>query len=535
MTWADAPPTLRDVGSPITIGALSTTAPQSEARCARGLLPLDDGAGLDDRALIDCVRTGDLHAFGTLYERHVGAVRGLARRLCGNQADADDVVADVFTNTLRAIKSGRGPRDEMRSYVLTATRHTVIKLRTRRDSGRAVPTSDEQLDRAVTDDPFAGADSGDTIGAAFVQLPDRFRNVLWLSCVEDMPPAEVGRRTELSAGAVSSLTMRARRALARSYLVSRISQPIVSADCIPIRDLLPSVVRDEAAAGTINRVDRHLASCCECREAFDEMQSLAGSLRSFPWLAAALAWVRSVAVRVAPEAVGGVGGAAGLAPVLLTAIAVVTLTTGDAAPPAARVTAPVVAATSPVSSPTALPVVAPTAPETAAAPPRVASTPVALPPLERAERPSVSEPRSTTVLREGGVPATLTAGVVEIVNVVSEPPGVEAALDPLDDLVADPTAPLEQVGQEIASTADSLVVATEQLVDDVGEGVVGLLDDVGAEQVAAAIEPIIDTTTELLIDDVVEPVVDEAGTVVVDSTTLVASTADGLLALIDPH
>jgi hypothetical protein len=147
----------------------------------------------------------------------------------------------------------------------------------------------------------------------------------------------------------------------------------------------------------------------------------------------------------------------------------------------------------------------------------------------------VSEPRSTTALREGGVPPTLTAGVVEIVNVVSEPPGVEAALDPLDDLVADPTAPLEQVGQEIASTADSLVVATEQLVDDVGEGVVGLLDDVGAEQVAAAIEPIIDTTTELLIDDVVEPVVDEAGTVVVDSTTLVASTADGLLALIDPH
>ena len=254
----------------------------------------------------------------------------------------------------------------MRSYVLTATRHTVIKLRTRRDSGCAIPTSDEQLDRAVTDDPFVGDHGGDTIGAAFVQLPDRFRNVLWLSCVEGMPPAEVGRRTELSAGAVSSLTMRARRALARSYLVSRISQPIVSADCIPIRDLLPSVVRDEAAAGTINRVDRHLATCCECREAFDEMQSLAGSLRSFPWLAAALAWVRSVAVRIAPEAVGGVGGAAGLAPVLLTAIAVITLTTGDAAPPAADLTAPVVAATSPATSPASRPAAAPTETETIA-------------------------------------------------------------------------------------------------------------------------------------------------------------------------
>ena len=157
-----------------------------------------------------------------------------------------------------------------------------------------------------------------------------------------------------------------------------------------------------------------------------------------------------------------------------------------------------------------------------------------LPPLERAERPVVNEPRSTTALRESGVPSTSPAGVVELVNVVSDPSGVEAALDPLDDLVADPTAPLEQVGQEIASTADSLVVATEQLVDDVGDGVVGLLEDVGAEQVAAAVAPIVDTTTDLLIDDVVEPVVDEAGTVVVNSSTVVASTADGVLALIDP-
>ena len=102
------------VGSPITIGALSATAPPSEARSATGQHVPAQRAGLDDRTLIDAVRAGNLHAYGTLYERHVGAVRGLARRLCGNRADADDVVADVFTNTLRAIKSGRGPRDDRR-------------------------------------------------------------------------------------------------------------------------------------------------------------------------------------------------------------------------------------------------------------------------------------------------------------------------------------------------------------------------------------------------------------------------------------
>src|SRR5690349_1804984 len=131
------------------IGALSAAAPPREARSARGHAVPADRAVPDDRALIDAVRSGNLHAFGTLYERHVGAVRGLARRLCGNQVDADDVVADVFTNTLRALKSGRGPRDDLRPYVLTSARHTVIKLRTRRDSGRTIPTESEQLDLPV--------------------------------------------------------------------------------------------------------------------------------------------------------------------------------------------------------------------------------------------------------------------------------------------------------------------------------------------------------------------------------------------------
>jgi RNA polymerase sigma factor (sigma-70 family) len=530
--------TLGPVGSPITIGALSATAPPGETKSARARTAPDGCAGHDDRAVIEAVRAGNLHAFGLLYERHVAAVRCLARRLCGNSADADDVVAEVFTNTLRAIKSGRGPRDEMRSYVLTSTRHTVIKLRTRRDSGRAIPTPTEQLDTAVTDETFASGDGGvDSIGAAFVHLPDRFRNVLWLSCVEGMPPAEVGRRTELSAGAASSLTLRARRALARSYLVSRISQPIVSADCVPIRDLLPSVIRDEATAGTIARVDRHLATCCECRQAFDEMESLADSLRSFPWLAAALAWLRSVALRTAPEGLGGLGGAAGLAPVVLTAIAVVTFTSGDAAPPAVHVTAHPVAEAVPSTALAGRGTVTPSRPST--------STPAASAGLASTDPAVLSGTRSMTALREAGVSSTPAAGAVDVVaDVVSTPPRVDAVLDPLDDAVALAIAPLEQVGHEIGSTADTLVVSAQQLVDDVGDDAGGLLEDVGTGQVVAPlVAPIVDTTTELVIDDVVEPVaepivgpvVDRAGGVLVDTTAVVDARADGLLAVIAQH
>ena len=413
----------------------------------------------------------------------------------------------------------------------------MIKLRTRRDSGRAVPTTDEQLDMAVSDDPFAGHDDdGAGIGAAFVELPDRFRNVLWLSCVEGMPPAEVGRRTALSAGAVSSLTLRARRALARSYLVSRISQPIVSAECVPIRDLLPSVVRDDAAARTVSRVDRHLAACCECREAFDEMQSLAGSMRSFPWLAAAVAWLRSVAVRTPPGALPGLGGAAGLAPVLATVMAVVTFTSGDAAPTAAHTTVRDVAASSPVTSPRPRPVAAPTEPQAVPASPRVAPTPVAISPLDRADPAVANEPLSTTALRESGVATIVTPIAADAVNVVSDVPDVvDGSVDALDELVAGATEPIVEVGRELATATDTLVATTEQLVDDVTDGVAGVLEDVGAGQLAATVEPVVDATDGAPDRRDRRARRSRRGRGGRDSTALVASTTDGLLALIDPH
>jgi RNA polymerase sigma factor (sigma-70 family) len=445
--------------------------------------------------LIEAVREGNLHAFGTLYERHVGAARALARRLCGNHSDADDVVGDVFTNTLRAIKSGRGPRDDLRPYVLTATRHTVIKLRTRRDSGRAIPTVDEQLDVPVSDDTFAADGEGETIGAAFVQLPDRFRNVLWLSCVEDLPPAEVGRHADLSAGAVSSLTLRARRALARSYLISRITQPIVSAECVTTRDLLPAVVRNEASAGTVARVDRHLADCCECNEAAGEMRALAGSLRTYPWFAAAVAWLRSL---------GGPAGAGGLAPIVVTAVAVFTFTAGDApvvTPPAPDRT--VIVAPS-GATPAAPSLDAPAARQQHVVTTRMAPTqdPPAPPPAPvemPIARPAGPSTESTTMLREAGVPTPPASIVEELVGDVVATPATTLApvADTVGEVVDTTLGTVDQLGQQVASTSESIAGATGALLETVDETIVDVLDSAGAGQLAATVEPVLDTGTEV--------------------------------------
>ena len=278
-----------------------------------------------DKALLDAVRGGDLHAYGALYERHADAVRRLARRLCGNRSDVDDVIAEVFTNTLRAIRSGGGPTDELRSYVLTATRNTVNKLHTRADSGHATPTPDAGLDAADDVDPYHIADP---IGHAFVQLPDRFQNVLWLTCVEGMQPHEVSERTHMKPGAVTSLCLRARRALAREYLLSRVQRPIVDHQCRPVRELMPAVLHGDGAPSTVARVEAHVATCEQCSACYEQMGVLAGDLRSVAWVVAVLAWARAAVVRVAaPVADSAHAVAAGVS--LLGTVAAMAVTTGD--------------------------------------------------------------------------------------------------------------------------------------------------------------------------------------------------------------
>jgi RNA polymerase sigma factor (sigma-70 family) len=91
-----------------------------------------DAPGPSDAELIDSVRGGDTSAYGSLYERHVGAAYNLARQLTRSTAEADDLVAEAFAKVLDTLRDGRGPDSAFRAYLLTALRHTAYD-KTRRD------------------------------------------------------------------------------------------------------------------------------------------------------------------------------------------------------------------------------------------------------------------------------------------------------------------------------------------------------------------------------------------------------------------
>ncbi len=95
-------------------------------------------AALDERALLERLRTGDREAFSLLVERHGGAMLRLAQGIVRNTATAEELVQETWMAALEALDGFEG-RSSLRTWLF----HIVAnKARTRVvKEGRSVPFS----------------------------------------------------------------------------------------------------------------------------------------------------------------------------------------------------------------------------------------------------------------------------------------------------------------------------------------------------------------------------------------------------------
>ncbi len=226
--------------------------------------------GDTDTDLLAAVRAGDTAAYGTLYERHRAAARQLAYALARDPADADDLVAETFAKVFATLRAGRGPLVAFRAYLHTTLRH-VCYHRARRD--RRLEFTDD-LTRYDAGEPFpdpALERLERTYAArAFRQLPDRWRDVLWMTEVEGAGPTEIAPRLGLTPNAVAVLAHRAREGLRRLYLQQHVAvadRP----DCRWTGERLGGHVRGRLAPRDSAKVRGHLEWCAGCRARLDEL------------------------------------------------------------------------------------------------------------------------------------------------------------------------------------------------------------------------------------------------------------------------
>jgi RNA polymerase sigma factor (sigma-70 family) len=237
---------------------------------------LDTG---DDAALIAAVRQGRSDLYGELYARYVAAATAYGRRLTRNGDDADEIVAEAFTRLLVMIRRGAGPVDEFRPYLMRTVRNLAFD---RSRSERKVELTDqttllEGVEQFV--DPVEQAVDRALLTQAFVRLPPRWQQVLWLTCVLGHGIEQAGEALGLNASAVTSLAYRAREGLRQEFLQALVPVSL-RRSCDPHAGRLGALVRGGLGAGPRRRVELHLTACRPCRRTVADLHETNGTLRT---------------------------------------------------------------------------------------------------------------------------------------------------------------------------------------------------------------------------------------------------------------
>jgi len=265
-----------------------TIGPQTESTAAAPTTA--DAVEASDSVLLSRARLGDDGAFAALWRRNLPAAYGAATRFRG-RVSPEDLVAEASARMLRLIREGNGPSENFRSYFMSTVR-TVGVDAVRREMS-IVPTDTSDLDRiAVADKDLSalGAEGVDTdlVRAAFRQLSESDRQLLWHTMVEGDPPRVVAPLLGVSANVVSARAMRARDELRARYLdvwVQRRVPVCGEPECRWTLDHLSGHVRGRLTARQRERAEAHLAHCTrdarlavELRRVYDGFGVLTGPI-----------------------------------------------------------------------------------------------------------------------------------------------------------------------------------------------------------------------------------------------------------------
>ncbi len=174
-----------------------------------------------DRDLISRMASGEEAAFVELYRRYSSASYGLAYRVIGDGALAEEVLQEVYTSVWRRAGMYDQARGTVRSWLLAQVHHKAVDVVRRESAERR--RSSQPMDIAV-EDPMADvvedawlATRRVEVREALAALPEDQRKVIELAYSNGMTQTQVSEHMSIPLGTVKSRTLGAMRRL-RSLL-----------------------------------------------------------------------------------------------------------------------------------------------------------------------------------------------------------------------------------------------------------------------------------------------------------------------------
>jgi RNA polymerase sigma-70 factor (ECF subfamily) len=158
-----------------------------------------------------------------VFREYAPRIYHIARRMLGNDADAEDVTQDVLLQVIRKLDTFRG-ESQLSTWLHRITVNAALAYRQKRANRQKYEAAEVVDDLAeVTgpegpvnrwnvspDEPVLAAEQTEVIEKAIKALPEPFRDVYVLADVEGLPNAEIGELLGLSVPAVKSRLHRAR-------------------------------------------------------------------------------------------------------------------------------------------------------------------------------------------------------------------------------------------------------------------------------------------------------------------------------------
>ena len=164
-------------------------------------------------ALVERCRRGELGAFEELYRAHAGRLYGLACRMLGNTADAEDLLQEIFLSAHRKLDTFRG--DSALGTWLYRLGMNQILDHVRSRAGRAGQLTDGLEDASTLPDASGHRLADRAIDRidlerALAELPEGCRAAFLLHDVEGLEHREVSEVLGIAEGTSKSQVHKAR-------------------------------------------------------------------------------------------------------------------------------------------------------------------------------------------------------------------------------------------------------------------------------------------------------------------------------------
>ena len=172
---------------------------------------------MTEKDMLELIRAGRTELFGVLLEKYAQKIYGMALRITGNPADAEDILQEVALLAFSKLNTFRGDSAFGTWIYRIALNTTYMKLRERKHLSEAgiedgLPRFDASgrmrgIARSLALDPEDEAIRNQVAGIlkdAIGRLPDDYRVVLIARDIDELSTEETSRALGLSNAAVKS-------------------------------------------------------------------------------------------------------------------------------------------------------------------------------------------------------------------------------------------------------------------------------------------------------------------------------------------